>query len=1012
MSAILLILLVLLGPDKQWAQAKEIDFARDILPILSDNCFQCHGPDTNEGRKGDLRLDKEEDTKRLRDSAYKVISEGDPSNSELIKRINSTDSDDEMPPPELGRKLTAQQKSLLSDWIKQGAKWGKHWAFEPVIKPTSHTKSDHPIDSLVVKKLTSKNLTMNQKADRRTLIRRLALDLTGLPPTPNEIQKFLSDSSPNAWEQAVERMLTKESFGERMAWDWLEASRYSDTNGYQGDRERTMWPWRDWVVSAFNENLPYDKFTMWQLAGDLMPNPTRNQILATGFNRNHMINGEGGRIAEENRVDYVFDMTETMGTVWLGLTLNCSRCHDHKFDPIAQKEYYQLTAFFNQTPVNGGGGSGQTAPILEAPTYEQSRKIEALKSEISELDDSIKKRSNFLISNQKEWEKKQLEIQKTTSWEALIPDKAKAKHQELIIQDKGFIYAKGKNPDKDEYVISYPIETDSLTGVKIEAVRHPQMTAGGLARSDSGNFVLTDIEFQLTDGVSKNSRRLQIQSAQATFEQGGHKITNTFDSAPQTGWAVWNGKNLDRDHAAVFTLKPTPLNGTENKLVAVLKFNSPHAKHNLGYFRLLASGAPNPKLDDERSQLVATLKVAPDKRSEDQKKTIREALLKSDAAYQKLSKDKKALNDQIKRISQGIPKVMVMKDRDQSRQTYILERGLYNKPGNPVKANIPSALPQIQKRTNLNRLDLAEWLVRNDNPLTSRVTVNRIWQMFFGTGLVKTAEDFGVQSEYPEHKELLDWLAAEFMDSGWDMKHLIRTIVTSKTYQQSSIAKTKTEYQKDPQNRYLARGPRFRMPSWMIRDQALAASNLLNSAVGGRPVFSYQPKGLWSEATFGKKRYNQDDGEKLHRRSIYTFWRRIVGPPVFFDTAKRQVCEVNPLRTNTPMHALTVYNDITFVEAARSLAEHVISTSDDSKKRLDLIYLRTLGRYPDEKEYQVLEQSLKKSMDAFMKDENAAKEFVSVGAQPRDESLPPKEVAAWAALCLNVLNLDETLTKE
>lgn len=1004
--------LIILSYNLHGAQAQEINFAKDILPILSDNCFQCHGPDTKEGRKGDLRLDEELDTKRLRDSEYKVISEGAPLNSELIRRINSNDPDDQMPPPELGRQLSSKQKKLLSDWIQEGAKWGKHWAFESVVRPSTHLGSNHPIDALVNKKLSSKNLEMNPKADRRTLIRRLALDLTGLPPSPMEINHFLEDSSPNAWERAVERMLNKESYGERMAWDWLEASRYSDTNGYQGDRERTMWPWRDWVIRAFNNNLPYDQFTVWQLAGDLLPNPTHNQKLATGFSRNHMINGEGGRIPEENRVDYVFDMTETMGTVWLGLTLNCSRCHDHKFDPIAQKEYYQLTAFFNQTPVTGGGGSGQTAPILDSPTRKQTEQINSIKSKISNLDQSINERSDLLLSNQSQWEQDQLTKIDSMSWEVLYPSSAMAKHQELVIQENGFIYAKGKNPAKDEYRLTFPLKSNPVNGIKLEAVRHPQMTAGGLARSDSGNFVLTDIEFSISDNNQKSPKALKIQSAQATFEQGNHKITSSFDSDPQSGWAVWNGKNIERDHAAVFVTQRFESTNREIELLATLKFNSPHVKHNLGYFRLLTSSSPNPGLDESRFKLVEAIKQSPDKRNQEQKKTIRDALLNSDSLFVGLSKNKKALNDQLKKLYQSVPKVMVMEDRNQPRNTYILERGLYNKPGKKVIANIPSALPPIAKKENLNRLDLAKWLVRRDHPLTSRVTVNRIWQMFFGIGLVKTAEDFGVQSEYPEHKELLDWLSAEFMESGWDLKNLIRTIVTSDTYQQSSIAKTRNEYQNDPQNRYLARGPRFRMPSWMIRDQALAAGDLLNPTMGGNPVYSYQPDGIWAEATFGKMKYNQDSDEKLHRRSIYTFWRRIVGPPVFFDTAKRQVCEVNPLRTNTPMHALTVYNDVTFVEAARSLAEHITKTRDDIRSRIDLIYLRTLGRHPDKKEYPVLEQSLKSSLDSFASDEKAAKDFISAGTRPYDNSIPPQELAAWTALCLNVLNLDETLTKE
>lgn len=720
----------------------EVDFAREVRPILSENCFHCHGPD-EKARKGDLRLDRKEGA--LADlGGYAAVVPGKPKESELLARITSSDPDERMPPAKSKLALTEKEIATLKEWIASGASWEGHWAFEPVKRPEVADDAKHPVDFFVERRLAKDKLEPNGRAPKETLVRRLFLDLTGLPPSPEEVDGFLADESAQAWEALVDSALASPAFGERMAWDWLEAARYADSNGYQGDRERTMWPWRDWVVKAFNDNLPYDRFTTLQLAGDLLPDAGPEQILPTAFNRNHMINGEGGRIAEENRVDYVFDMTETMGTVWLGLTLNCCRCHDHKFDPVKQTEYYGFTAFFNQTSVNGGGGNPQTAPVLDA---------------------------------------------------------------------------------------SSPIH-DAL--------------------------------------------------------------------AAKTG-----GKPKD-----------------------------------------------------------------------------------------------------------GRVKVMVMADMDKPRPTYLLDRGLYNQRREQVSAGTPAFLPPLPKAERPNRLNLARWLVARDNPLTARVTVNRLWQMLFGNGLVKTAEDFGLQAEHPVHPELLDWLAAEFMESGWDLKALLKTILTSETYRRDSSVPSPAAYERDPENRLLARGPRFRMPSWMIRDQALAAAGILNREPGGKPVFGYQPPGVWAEATFGKKRYRQDAGDALRRRSLYLFWRRIVGPTTFFDVAKRQVCEVKPLRTNTPMHALTTLNDVTYVEAARAFAQKLLLEADDDATRLNLAGKHLLARKPSPEEARIWKRSLERARKAFAADPETAKRFLSHGDWKPNAGQDPVTHAAWAALCLNLFNLDETLNKE
>jgi len=795
------------------------DFARDVLPILSDNCVQCHGPDPNKGRKGDLRLDDETEAKRDR-KGHRVIVEGNADASELWRRLVTEDPEERMPPVKLNRNLTDKQRETVRAWIAAGAKWGRHWAFEPVERPASGSTKEHPLDVFIEKRLASEGMAPMPQASRETLIRRLTLDLTGLPATPAETAAFLADDRPGAWERLVNRVLSSPAFGERMAWDWLEAARYADSNGYQGDLDRTMWPWRDWVVRAFNENMPYDQFTIWQLAGDLMPSPSREQILATAFNRNHMINGEGGRIAEENRVDYVMDMTETMGTVWLGLTLNCCRCHDHKFDPITQQEYYQFTAFFNQTPVTGAGGSPQTAP------------------------------------NQ--------------PWSTPALDAALA--QTLITLDSA------TSALRQEESTTWPAGSEAAKSL-------PGPVLGALAK-----------------GITLRTK-----------EDWESLATNFAASQPQ--WV-------------------------------------------------------------------------------------------------RLQKEWIAKRDARDRANAAIPRVMVMADQGTPRPTYLLDHGLYDQPRAPVIAATPTALPPLQTAGPANRLALAQWLVRRDHPLTARVTVNRFWQMLFGIGLVKTVEDFGLQAETPFQPEVLDWLAAEFMETGWDVKHLLRTIVTSEAYQRSSVIGSPQVHERDPENRLLARGPRFRMPSWMIRDQALAAAGLLRPFPGGPGVNGYQPPGIWEEATFGNRKYAIGTGDDLHQRSLYTFWRRIVGPTLFFDSAKRQVCQVKPLRTNTPMQALTILNDVTFVEAARALAQRLLKEDATDEQRFDHAASLLWSRPPAPAELAVWHRALARAEATFAQDPGAAERLLAQGESPRDPAIGATRHAAWTTLCLTLLNLDETLTKE
>ena len=826
----------------------DIRYSRDVLPILSENCFFCHGPDESQ-RQADLRLDTET-------GAAIAIDRESLIDSDLLQRILSTDPDEMMPPPDSNRSLSTPEKENLKRWVTSGAQWGRHWSFEPLVAPIVPQANladqlvRNPIDAFVQSTLADRNLRPSIEAARHTLLRRVTLDLTGLPPTMEAIESFTDDESPDAYEKMVDRLLGSEAYGERMAWEWLDAARYADSNGYQGDRERTMWPWRDWVVNAYNNNIPFDQFTTLQLAGDLLPDATSEQTLATGFCRNHMINGEGGRIPEENRVDYVMDMAETMSTVWLGLTLNCCRCHDHKYDPLTQQEYYQFFAFFNQTPVSGGGGDPQTAPVLPVPKDDQRNRQTDLQQQLRVINSTLTDRGKILQPRQTEWEQK-----------------------------------------------------------------------------------------------------------------------------------------------------------------------------------LLSNNRPNtvvPLSDPDRETLMADLTVDRSSRTQKQKDRIRTAFFQHDAEYAKLSTQKKFLISQTAAISKATPKVMVMADVDEWRQTYVLNRGLYNDvTEREVTALTPDSLPSITsggKRR--NRLDLARWLLSDEHPLTARVTVNRFWQQLFGIGLVKTTEDFGVQAEYPVHKDLLDWLAADFRESGWDVKRLIRTIVTSHTYRQSSVVRPSAVAgvdgvplmlsEVDPENRLLSRFSRYRMPAWMLRDHALAVSGLLNYETGGPPVNTYQPAGVWEEATFGKKTYQQDTGTKLYRRSLYIFWRRIIAPTMFFDNASRQSCTVKTARTNTPLHALLTMNETTYVEAARTLAEKLLTNDrlQGDTERIGHAFKRILARRPTDAELQVITAGLNRSRDEYRADTEAARDLLSVGESPRRDDLDPTEHAAWASACLTLLNLDEALSRE
>jgi len=1001
------------------AHGGTVDFSRDIQPILSENCYHCHGPDAND-RKGDLRLDVPDGP----DGAYRTldgitaIKPGDSASSEAILRILSEDEDEVMPPPKSHRTLTAQQKELLKRWVDEGAPWGTHWAFQkptrppvPRIEGEAHGQQN-PIDAFIRKRLAKEGLAPSLRAEPERLIRRLSLDLNGIPPSPEQVQAFVAEyraDPKRALDNLLDRLFASPRYGERMVWEWLDAARYADTNGYQGDPTRAMWYWRDWAIRAFNENKPYDQFTIEQLAGDLLPEPTQDQLIATGFHRNHMINGEGGRIPEESRVEYVMDRTETTGTVWLGLTFNCCRCHDHKYDQLSQREYYALSAYFNSIDESGANDAGGYAkPVLSLASPEEQKEIANLKAAEADAAKHRDELEKQLRAEQSAWEETLQQggsLAGEVKWQVLSPEEATSeKGAKLTTEPDGTIFVSGENADTDDLVVIALTQMRGATALRLEVLPDERLPKKGAGRAENGSWVLSEFKF-LGDG-----KPISLAAVRASFEQPGWPLANALDGKDDTGWGAW--PHVDRAQEAVFEIQTDFGYRLDKMLSFRLQFRSQYKQHVIGKFRLSITDAPRPYLRPMPDNVTAALAIAPSQRSSEQGKAVTDFYLASESrliAARKAAEDAKAAREAAEKAA---PRTMVMRERDKARDTFILQTGLYDKYSDKVAHGVPAVLNPLPADAPPNRLSLAKWIVADDNPLTARVTVNRFWQQFFGIGLVKTTEDFGVQGEKPWHPELLDWLAREFIESGWNLKHLIRLIVSSETYMQSSrIPPGMAE--RDPENRLLARGPRHRLPSWMLRDQALAVSGLLVDKLGGPPVKTYQPAGVWEDATFGQIKFSQDHGEALYRRSLYIFWRRIVGPTVLFDVANRQICSVKTDRTNTPLHALVTLNDITYVEAARAMAERLLKAGDlCDDGRIQLGFRLCTAREPKDSEKALLSRSLARWREHYLADPEAAKALIHTGESKPDATLPDAELAAHTSLALLLLNLDETLSKE
>ena len=1036
-----------------------VDFARDIRPLLSDTCYHCHGPD-KENQQADLRLDLKASLYQVHEGIALVVP-GDPAKSLLFQRITAQDPAERMPPEEAPLTLSEAQIQLIKAWIEQGAVWKDHWAFEPPVKPALPSTFKDPwvanaIDTFVLEKLRQNSILPSTMASKEKLIRRVTLDLTGLPPTQAAVKAFLMDKSPEAYEHVVDRLLKSERYGERMAMQWLDVARYADTNGYQTDGERHMWRWREWVIESFNSNKPFSDFTVEQLAGDLLPDATTDQILATGFNRNHRSNSEGGIVFEEYLVEYAVDRVDTTATVWLGLTMGCARCHDHKYDPISQKEFYEVMAFFNNIPERGRVIKyGNSFPVIKAPTPQMAMQLKDYESKMAGLRQrldlnatSIQQRMTNLGTKQAPtkpvihqdlmirfaWddthEQQTYEVEgKAEDYDVInTGEVSKELYQASLSGQAQARYVKGISGQALKLDRSYRVDGGAI----IQFAGHQRLTLSTWLKVDepsSGTIMsmlnpddrrpqgfswsLMDNKVQVNFGPRWLDDSVRIRTKRSIPSGEWVHIAFTSDGTQMArGMGIYvNGVRQDVDvlldiFTGTYKTNPTLVIGAEGE--------QQHLQGLLDETRFYLRDLGPQEL---RSLAVVSTPAeiaATEKRTAAQQEKLLHYYLdqvddsQDGEDYRALRK----LESKSRRFLDAIPTSMVMQEKQERGKTHVLIRGQYDNPGEEVSMNVPRSLFRAQQGEVFeSRLDLAKWIVGDENPLTARVIVNRFWHQFFGRGIVKTLEDFGSQGAPPTHPHLLDWLAVDFLESGWDVKRLVKLIVMSSTYRQDSTL-TKEQWSVDPENVWLGRASRLRLPAEILRDQALAVSGLLNGKIGGSSVKPYQPEGLWKE--IASQAYDQGSGEDLYRRGMYTFWKRTVPPPtmVTFDASSREICVLSRSRTNTPLQALALLNEISYVEAARNLAQQMMKRESERADRLRWGWRQVTSRQPTDYEMSILSKSLQRSLERYSKDQQAAIELIGFGESTADESLKPHQLAAYTVVASMLLNLDEVINRE
>ena len=1064
--SILLIIALMLGVTAR----AEVSFNRDIRPIMSDTCFRCHGPDEN-SRMAGLRLDIREQALRPTKSGRIPIVPGKPDESEMIRRIFSDEPRVAMPPAFADKHLTESQKETLRQWVAEGAKYEGHWSFQPVRRPEvpevgeKGTPIRNPIDAFIQSRLAKEGLEASPEADRRTLIRRVALDVTGLPPTPAEVEAFLQDTSSDAHEKLVDRLLASPRYAEKQTIHWLDAVRYADSRGFHGDNDQPAWPYRDYVLRALRDNRPFDQFTREQIAGDLLPSATVEQRVASAYNRILRTSAEGGIQAKEYLAKYGSDRVRTTSSVWLGLTVGCAECHDHKFDPVKTKDFYAMKAFFADIKERGNipsSGPEAWAVTLSLPTEEQSRRLAQLNEAVKAAEEALEDKTRRLAPRQAEWERQLLADFEAggLKWTYQRPFAANSANgaQLTIYNDEvvesnqwtastietrrepgnGLVVVSGPNPDKETYTIRFKPGPGTWRALGVQAVQDESLPGNGMGRG-ADRFILTGVEAGLSANGQAPGQELSfvLASTRGSDEPPENPAMAAIDGDPASGWggtgdvkrspflALRFAEPVKTDASSVFTVR--------------LRHDSSLRRTTIGRFRLaLSSGRYSWPPDDENTgederlskvgeshgvprEALEALKLSPEARCENHLEALSEHFQWSSAELQPLFVRLERLKAARSSLEAEVPTVMVTK-ATKPRETRILPRGNWmDDSGEIVEPAIPGFLGQLQPNGRANRLDLANWIVSSENPLTARAFVNRLWRQFFGTGLSKVLDDLGSQGERPAHLGLLDWLAAEFMEPTWqaagahrwDVKHIIQTIVTSHTYRQSSMSSPELQ-ERDPDNRLLARQSRFRLDAEFVRDVALAVSGLLVEKFGGPSVRPYQPEGYLTAMNFPMRAYSESRGEDLYRRSVYTHWQRTFLHPTLmtFDAPSREECTVSRTSSNTPLQALILLNDPIFVEAARVFAQNILKKGGPTiEERIDWGFLQAVSRKPTPAEREILVELHNKSLAEFAGQPQSAREFIRVGEAPLATDVRPTELAAMMTVARAILNLHETITR-
>jgi Protein of unknown function (DUF1553)/Protein of unknown function (DUF1549)/Planctomycete cytochrome C len=990
-------------------------FAQKIRPILAQRCYSCHGPNL---QQNGLRLDSLAAIRKGSDYGPVVVP-GKADQSRLIRRLEAQ----ERPAmPYGGPSLTPEQISAIRQWIDAGApgpddntpiasaRPPKHWAYVkptapvlPALRNTAWVRN--PIDNFILAKLEKEDLTPAPEANKSTLLRRVYLDLTGLAPTPEELHDFLADNRPDAYERVVDRLFASPHYGEKWARQWLDLARYADSNGYEKDRRRTAWEYRDWVIRALNADLSFRDFTIDQIAGDMLPSPTTDQLIATGFNRNSMLNQEGGIDVNEYYYYSEVDRVNTTASVWLGSTLGCAQCHNHKFDPFPQKDYYRFLAFFSniQHTVAGKGDRWTEEPELELPSPAQKIQSQKIRAQIAELQHRLDTQTPALDATQVRWEQQLADTEK--KWSTLRPTEYRSEGgAKLQLLSDGSLLAGGANPEADTYIIKAPLSIAGITGVRLEVLPDSSLPHNGPGRDPAGNFFLSDFDVQL------GSDKIQWKTAAADDSQDGYDIENIVKKKPGqlSGWAINENAEAALRRQAVFVPDKPIAAGT---LVITLKHQMRHSSRNVGHFRISVTQDSDPEFVVRvPASIRPILSVPAEQRTGKQKEQLAAAYRSVAPELNDTRKQMAGLENDLKALDINTAMIMREQEIGVRPSANIRERGTYTSPGELVYADVPAALNPLPKQVTPNRLALAEWLVSDDNPLTARVTVNHFWEAIFGHGIVETSEDFGTQGDPPSHPELLDWLAVQFMRDGWSMKKLQRLIVTSATYRQDSRV-TPELLAKDPYNKLYARGPRFRVDAETVHDIALEESGLLSGKMFGPPVFPYQPEGVW-DIPYSSDKWVESEGEDRYRRSVYTFIRRSAPYPslITYDAPSREFCTVRRVRTNTPLQALTSLNDPYFFDAARAMARRLITEGGASvDDRIRYAFALAVSRPPSDAELEKVAAFFRAEEAKYRKDPDAAYKVINAKAGVHAN---PAEPAAWTMVSNVLLNTDEAITKE